>query len=393
MNTGTISSRICDMGLDIQKIFKKIAKLESANKNLNQSLDEEIEKRHQLEKKLINVNGSCSCQIENLNKKIENSDQDLEKKMLKMKNDILQDVQQRNSNFMKILQSNLDIKGSQPQINYVQEQNLSIAANNNNSNLNPTMNNTTNQGNDKYDKLQNLMQNEFDKTKSDINSSKIRIEYLEERLKEISSNITKDIISIHNDLLCYKNEFNDFRNSKIVSNSNNDNLTKTGIYNHNSILSNTDKLNSFIKENEIKTKNYEDILLSHTNNFQILKNDMNNKFKEINSNILLKMKSISDDSKENMIKQNEEFDHFEKHFIGEYEKFVSYIQSLFDKQNENIKKIMNFTNSDIDMIREKNLALEHSMNQLKTELLKNVNQIEEFLSKKYDSLYRIINKN
>ena len=52
MNTGTISSRICDMGLDIQKIFKKIAKLENANKNLNQSLDEEIEKRHQLEKKL-----------------------------------------------------------------------------------------------------------------------------------------------------------------------------------------------------------------------------------------------------------------------------------------------------------------------------------------------------
>ena len=76
MNTGTISSRICDMGLDIQKIFKKIAKLENANKNLNQSLDEEIQKRHQLEKKLISINDCCNCQIENLNKKIENSDQD-----------------------------------------------------------------------------------------------------------------------------------------------------------------------------------------------------------------------------------------------------------------------------------------------------------------------------
>lgn len=390
MNTGTISSRICDMGLDIQKIFKKIAKLENANKNLNQSLDEEIQKRHQLEKKLISINDCCNCQIENLNKKIENSDQDLEKKMLKMKNDILQDVQERNSNFMQILQSNLDIKGNQPQINYLQNQNF--GTNNNNLNSNPIMN-TINQGNDKYEKLQNLIQNEFDKTKKDINSSKIRIEFIEERLKEISLNITKDIISIHNDLLCYKNEFNELRNSKIVTNQNNDNLNKIGINNQNSILSNSDKLNSFIKEIEIKTKTYEDILQSHTNNFQILKNDMTNTFKEINSNVLLKIKSISDGSKENMIKQNEEFDHFEKHFIGEYEKFVSYIQSLFDKQNENVKKIMNFTNADIDMLREKNLALEHSMNQLKTELLKNVNQIEEFLSKKYDSLYRIINKN
>lgn len=390
MNTGTISSRICDMGLDIQKIFKKIAKLENANKNLNQSLDEEIQKRHQLEKKLISINDCCNCQIENLNKKIENSDQDLEKKMLKMKNDILQDVQERNSNFMQILQSNLDIKGNQPQINYLQKQNF--GTNNNNLNSNPIMN-TINQGNDKYEKLQNLIQNEFDKTKKDINSSKIRIEFIEERLKEISSKITKDIISIHNDLLCYKNEFNELRNSKIVTNQNNDNLNKIGINNQNSILSNSDKLNSFIKEIKIKTKTYEDILQSHTNNFQILKNDMTNTFKEINSNVLLKIKSISDGSKENMIKQNEEFDHFEKHFIGEYEKFVSYIQSLFDKQNENVKKIMNFTNADIDMLREKNLALEHSMNQLKTELLKNVNQIEEFLSKKYDSLYRIINKN
>ena len=390
MNTGTISSRICDMGLDIQKIFKKIAKLENANKNLNQSLDEEIEKRHQLEKKLISINDCCNCQIENLNKKIENSDQDLEKKMLKMKNDILQDVQERNSNFMQILQSNLDIKANQPQINYLQNHNLD--SNNNNSNSNPIMN-TINQGNDKYEKLQNLILNEFDKTKKDINSSKIRIEFIEERLKEISSNITKDIISIHNDLLCYKNEFTELKNNKIVSNQNNDNLKKTGINNQNSILSNSDKLNSFIKEIEIKTKTYEDILQSHTNNFQILKNDMTNRFKEINSNVLMKIKSISDGSKENMIKQNEEFEHFEKHFIGEYEKFVSYIQSLFDKQNENVKKIMNFTNADIDMLREKNLALEHSMNQLKTELLKNVNQIEEFLSKKYDSLYRIINKN
>ena len=390
MNTGTISSRICDMGLDIQKIFKKIAKLENANKNLNQSLDEEIEKRHQLEKKLISINDCCNCQIENLNKKIENSDQDLEKKMLKMKNDILQDVQERNSNFMQILQSNLDIKANQPQINYLQNHNLD--SNSNNSNSNPIMN-TINQGNDKYEKLQNLIQNEFDKTKKDINSSKIRIEFIEERLKEMSSNITKDIISIHNDLLCYKNEFTELKNNKIVSNQNNDNLKKTGINNQNSILSNSDKLNSFIKEIEIKTKTYEDILQSHTNNFQILKNDMTNRFKEINSNVLMKIKSISDGSKENMIKQNEEFEHFEKHFIGEYEKFVSYIQSLFDKQNENVKKIMNFTNADIDMLREKNLALEHSMNQLKTELLKNVNQIEEFLSKKYDSLYRIINKN
>ena len=75
---------------------------------------------------------------------------------------------------------------------------------------------------------------------------------------------------------------------------------------------------------------------------------------------------------------------------------IEYLNIIFniykeDKQNENIKQLIKYTNDDIDILKEKNVSLEHSMNVLRADLLKNVNEFEGFLSKKYDSLYRIVN--
>lgn len=388
MATNTLTAKLCNISLDIQNIIKKISKLEKENKSLNETLNEEIEKRHELEKKVLNNQDMSSLQIQRISQTLNTMGEEVGNKMLQIKNDILQEVQEKNSKFMTSLQSHIG------ESNTVKNKTIAdntVVANNTLTSCQETIKQQPSiQYDDKYTKLENMMISEFDQTRKAINGSVLRIEFIEERLKQVSSNMKGDIISISNDIEMFKQSIEQMQNGR-YSNKAYEEIKDNIEHNKKSLIESSNKVSSFMEEVDMKNKNYEDILQSHTNNFQIIKNDMMNQFKELNMKLTSKIKSINDTANENMQKQNNEFEHFEKHFIEEYKKFVNYIQSNLDKQNENIKQLIKYTNDDIDILKEKNVSLEHSMNVLRADLLKNVNEFEGFLSKKYDSLYRIVN--
>ena len=387
MATNTLTAKLCNISLDIQNIIKKISKLEKENKSLNETLNEEIEKRHELEKKVLNNQDMSNLQIQRISQTLNTIGDDMTNKMLQIKNDILQEVQEKNSKFMTSLQSHI---GESNTMKNKTIDNNTVAANTLTSCQETIKKQNSIQYDDKYTKLENMMLNEFAQTRKAIDSSVLRIEFIEERLKQVSATMKGDIISMSNDIEMFKQSIEQIQNG-IYSNKTYEEIKDNIERNKKSLIESSNKVSSFMDEVDMKNKNYEDILQSHTNNFQIIKNDMMNQFKELNMKLNSKIKSINDTANENIQKQNNEFEHFEKHFIEEYKKFVNYIQSNLDKQNENIKQLIKYTNDDIDILKEKNVSLEHSMNVLRTDLLKNVNEFEGFLSKKYDSLYRIVN--
>ena len=388
MATNTLTAKLCNISLDIQNIIKKISKLEKENKSLNETLNEEIEKRHELEKKVLNNQDMSNLQIQRISQTLNTIGDDMTNKMLQIKNDILQEVQEKNSKFMTSLQSHIGESNTMKNKTIVD--NNTVAANTLTSCQETIKKQNSIQYDDKYTKLENMMLNEFAQTRKAIDSSVLRIEFIEERLKQVSATMKGDIISMSNDIEMFKQSIEQIQNG-IYSNKTYEEIKDNIERNKKSLIESSNKVSSFMDEVDMKNKNYEDILQSHTNNFQIIKNDMMNQFKELNMKLNSKIKSINDTANENIQKQNNEFEHFEKHFIEEYKKFVNYIQSNLDKQNENIKQLIKYTNDDIDILKEKNVSLEHSMNVLRTDLLKNVNEFEGFLSKKYDSLYRIVN--
>ena len=329
-----------------------------------------------------------NLQIQRISQTLNTIGDDMTNKMLQIKNDILQEVQEKNSKFMTSLQSHIGESNTMKNKTIVD--NNTVAANTLTSCQETIKKQNSIQYDDKYTKLENMMLNEFAQTRKAIDSSVLRIEFIEERLKQVSATMKGDIISMSNDIEMFKQSIEQIQNG-IYSNKTYEEIKDNIERNKKSLIESSNKVSSFMDEVDMKNKNYEDILQSHTNNFQIIKNDMMNQFKELNMKLTSKIKSINDTANENMQKQNNEFEHFEKHFIEEYKKFVNYIQSNLDKQNENIKQLIKYTNDDIDILKEKNVSLEHSMNVLRTDLLKNVNEFEGFLSKKYDSLYRIVN--
>ena len=60
MSSVFMGTRISEMGLDIQKIFKKISELEKLNNNLSQKLKNEISQRQNLEKHTLTSNEATS---------------------------------------------------------------------------------------------------------------------------------------------------------------------------------------------------------------------------------------------------------------------------------------------------------------------------------------------
>ena len=88
--------------------------------------------------------------------------------------------------------------------------------------------------------------------------------------------------------------------------------------------------------------------------------------------------------------QCKEIDNFENHVLTEQQKFTEYMEGSFDKQNENMKKLFDYTNQDLDIVKGKVETLEENMNSIKNRFFANLNEAEEFLTKKYEGLFRMI---
>ena len=72
MSSVSMGTRISEMGLDIQKIFKKISELEKLNNNLSQKLKNEISQRQNLEKHTLTSNEAISGELNTLKGSFEN---------------------------------------------------------------------------------------------------------------------------------------------------------------------------------------------------------------------------------------------------------------------------------------------------------------------------------
>ena len=71
---------------------------------------------------------------------------------------------------------------------------------------------------------------------------------------------------------------------------------------------------------------------------------------------------------------------------------LSLFKIIFNEQNSFLKKLFDYANEDIEILKGKIENLDDSIKKLRIEVFKGINQTEEFLEKKYDSIYRIINK-
>ena len=383
MNTTTMASKICDIGLDLQKIFKKLSKLESQHDNLLQLLNTEISQRQNLEKHTITTHEAFSGQLSALKETYDNFEEAISTSMEKNRLAILEEVQKKNTNLINLFESNL---------NSEKAQNFTLSANPNIKHLENQVMSIDTQIEDKFTKIDEMITNEFKQYRSELNSNVVKIEFIEKKMNESFTTIKNDIVNIVKEINFIKKDMEQFKTFRKTTVQNFQSFQKDFIKNDEIISQFSSKIDLLISDLESKMKNYDDLFTNHTSDLEGIKNEIFNQFKEMNTTLTSKMKNFGDNTTNQIECNNKEIDHFEKHIINEHEKFINFIQNHLDEQNGNIRKLFDYVNDDIDMLKSKGDTMESLMKKLRADVFNSINETEEFLQKKYESIFRIVNK-
>ena len=370
MNTTTMASKICDIGLDLQKIFKKLSKLESQHDNLLQLLNTEISQRQNLEKHTITTHEAFSGQLSALKETYDHFEEAISTSMEKNRLAILEEVQKKNTNLINLFESNL---------NSEKAQNFTLSANPNIKHLENQVMSIDTQIEDKFTKIDEMITNEFKQYRSELNSNVVKIEFIEKKMNESFTTIKNDIVNIVKEINFIKKDMEQFKTFRKTTVQNFQSFQKDFIKNDEIISQFSSKIDLLISDLESKMKNYDDLFTNHTSDLEGIKNEIFNQFKEMNTTLTNKMKNFGDNTTNQIECNNKEIDHFEKHIISEHEKFINFIQNHLDEQNGNIRKLFDYVNDDIDMLKSKGDTMESLMKKLRADVFNSINETEEFL--------------
>ena len=233
--------------------------------------------------------------------------------------------------------------------------------------------------------------NELFQYRQELNQNNLKMSLLEKKYNSLSTQYYSDLKNINNIIESMKNyqrNFDNFKENTIF------NLNKfKGDFDHNAQnnkffitevsnliedfqkkLNKYEKNNNTNKDNLSERKNDLDLILNNLN--QTLNNEMNELHLEINKQIK---------------NQSDEIENFEKFISQEHEKFVEFLQNRLDESISSIKKLFDFNINDIKKLNNKIEVVQENIKKVRTDVFQNINDSEEFLENKYQSLFRLIN--
>ena len=64
------------------------------------------------------------------------------------------------------------------------------------------------------------------------------------------------------------------------------------------------------------------------------------------------------------------------------------IQQQNQKQNDNVKQLFEISSDDLDLLKKKCETLEEVIKNIRTEMVNNINNVENYLTQRYDTIFR-----
>ena len=394
---------------EINSLKEKITKFENENYNIKSAISQIIEKE------------------EENKKKIDISIQEL--KILK----------KRQEKFECLISK--DLSSFKQEIN--NDENFNLLKNKESYNLSKNVNNNNIDSDINSDDIENYNENDIKKSHL-INNGEIKDKISKNSIKYLKHNYSKDSISSSNinqkgktklnknmiddnlnkeykeafnkneqKLFSLEKRFNDLSTQYITDLKNVNDMIQT-LKNIQKNSNAFEEKNSFIlkdyKENfENNAQNNKLFIAEVSNIIQDFQKKINN-LEEYNNNILEKnnkldlifniqntkfneeLKEFYSEMNKQVSDQNKEIENFEKFLSQEHEKFVEFIQIRLDESISSIKKLFDFNENDIKKLNEKIGLMQEIIKKVRTDVFKSINDSEEFLENKYQSLFRLFNK-
>lgn len=416
---------------EINLLKENIALLEKDNYNINKILEKEIQKNKNIGNNLI------STDIIILKKRQDQFEGAMIRDFSKFKNEIINNINNSNSDLLQNVEnllSQYNINNENKDINISQE----IEENNNEDDIKKNNKNigeelfkeNINYNSHNYSRdsiksnyitqkdkkspsksksksktqsktsptvpnlneFQDILNKELSQYRSDLNKNVLKLSLLEKKYNGLStqyytetSNINNNIKSL-NDL---KKDFETFQNS---INSNLQNLKDDFSHNVENNKLFISEISKIIEDFQKKLNFFDKNNNKFNEQYLLTKNNIDETMKDIMQKLNNELNEFHKSINEQVAEQGQEIDNFEKFMSQENEKFVRFIQNHLDESISSIKKLFDFNGDDIKKLNEKIEIIQEVIKKVRNDVFKSINDSEEFLENKYQSLFRLINK-
>ena len=371
-----IVKKVAFQNLGLKKLEERINELENLTASLSMKIRDESNKRINFEDNTLTNQTGNEAQIQTLKEAI--------KDLGNLVNDSIEDIKIKNKKDLNELNLNLQ-NYIDNKIKYVNNDNLDINDNDNN-----IIQKNYEELNLKIFNLNNDFKNSFKNYKDELNSNITKIDYFEKKLTDNVNNIKEEIKIINKEILDIKNEIRGFKSFKENSN-NNFRMIKGDILKQEEIITNfTNKITLMINEYEEKLRKFENDIIEQNKKYTSIKEDLISHITVQDNKITTKLIELNDIIQDFNINQCNEINNFEKHILDEEEKFNVFIQDKLNQEKENIQKMLYYSGEEINNLKNKSEQLEKNQDFIKNQFFNNLNEAEEFLTKKYEGLFRML---
>ena len=225
----------------------------------------------------------------------------------------------------------------------------------------------------------------------EINTGLAKITFLEKKLNEEIKQMNDKMIQFSKDINSIKKDI------EIIKKTKNDSKEKLEHFQRDFISTNYNNLKfnyqttMMLNETKDKIKTFEELLDKQTEELNQLKVELCTQFSETKTNVDKNINSFGEEfktiSNELLMNQN----NFHDHIISQNEKFVSFIQDKYNSFSELINEKINQCEKNYLILNSEKNEQSEKIALLQKEFFNNLNEVEEFLTKKYDNLTKLIN--
>ena len=408
--------------LNEEELGKKIGKMETILNYYEAKLNNEFNERKLLEKRYEEKIESLTIDVNDIKQTIENFSKLFTENFAKIKKNILENVENQKNSINKI------IIESAKRINTLEDIILSNNPNSNNNNAQKSTINNDNIGtsksannsiffsterdtsfikqnyshlyNGKYEILSkkvNQLESFISKKgnypgrEEEINTGLAKINHMENKFELFLDNYNKDINIIKKALKQNIKNIENLDTGYTVLMEKYDNLYK----NFNDTNININKFNYqttiLLNETQKKMEEYTDYFNNTKIELNKYENDLSNEYTLLKEVISEKIDEFDKNLKEFQNKLNVENDEFKKNIEDKQEKFINFIQSENNSYLRDAKKVENSIQEQCSSIQKDNIELNRNINEIKNSFFHNLNEIEQYFNKKYQTLTKAIN--
>ena len=416
-NIPSINKNVNEL-LNDEELSKKIGRMETILNYYEAKIKNEFNERKLLEERLE----SLTLDVYHMKDNLENMTKLFTENFSKIKNNIIEIVESKNNSMNQL------VLESTKRLNTLED----ILLNNNNSNdaiyqqkslqnfdiigTNKSVNNSilistqrdssfmkqnyASVQNNKYDFLLNKI-NKLEKAvfkrgsylgrEEEINMGLTKVDHLEKKFEIFLDNFNKDINIIKNNIKQNMDNIDNINSGNNILNEKFDNLYKN--FNDTNININKYNYQTTLALNETQKK-----LDECTDYFNNAKADIDKKEKDLNEDYIILKQILNDklneyekelfDMKNNIDSENNEL---KLKLEEKQENYLNLIQKEKDEYLNEAKNIQNNIVEQCEIIKNENKKINNNINDMKNSFFHNLNEIEQYFNRKYQTVYKAIN--